>query len=375
MGATLSLCMIVRDEERVLARALDGVSSDVDEIVIADTGSRDGTVALAKRYTDKVFDFEWCDDFAAARNFSFSKASCEFVMWLDADDIVTPENAELLKKLKDRLETETPDTVMCRYDVAFDKKGRATYSFIRERILRREGCPPWQGCVHECVSPFGKLMFSHFTVRHGGDPFKNKKGRNLAIYQKNVSAGVKLDPRHTFYYGRELVANGLFAEAEGVLKEAVEGEGWAVNKIEASKALADCYLSRGREEDALNALLGSFRFGEPRASVMCKLGAVFKRRGMLKEAIYWYTAALSAKDFSAYGDFDQPECRGMIPLVELTACYWADGESRKSFKCHLAAEELDPEHPSVRYNREFFKARGMYPPRCDETERPSRRAP
>ena len=171
------------------------------------------------------------------------------------------------------------------------------------------------------------------------------------------------------------MANGLFAEAEGVLKEAVEGEGWAVNKIEASKALADCYLSRGREEDALNALLGSFRFGEPRASVMCKLGAVFKRRGMLKEAIYWYTAALSAKDFSAYGDFDQPECRGMIPLVELTACYWADGESRKSFKCHLAAEELDPEHPSVRYNREFFKARGMYPPRCDETERPSRRAP
>lgn len=105
MGATLSLCMIVRDEERVLARALDGVSSGVDEIVIADTGSRDGTVALAKRYTDKVFDFEWCDDFAAARNFSFSKASCEFVMWLDADDIVTPENAELLKKLKDRLET------------------------------------------------------------------------------------------------------------------------------------------------------------------------------------------------------------------------------------------------------------------------------
>ena len=114
MGVSLSLCMIVKNEEKVLSRALDGVKGRVDEIVIADTGSEDGTKKIAARYTDKVYDFEWKDDFAAARNFSFSKATGDYVMWLDADDIVTPENGELLAKLRERLENEAPDTVMCR---------------------------------------------------------------------------------------------------------------------------------------------------------------------------------------------------------------------------------------------------------------------
>ena len=354
----LSLCMIVKDEGSVLSRALDGVKELVDEIVIADTGSTDLTKEIAARYTDKIFDFEWKDDFAAARNFSFSKASCEYVMWLDADDVVTEENAERLAELRGRLSSESPDVVMCRYDVAFDSEDRPTYSYIRERILRREGCPPWQGCVHECIPPHGNIMFSHFTVRHGKTPGKVRGDRNLRIYRKFIASGGKLDPRHTFYYGRELMYNRLYPEAEKVLKEAVDGDGWAVNKIEASRALADCLLALGRTDDAMDALLGSFRFGEPRASVLCALASVFKQKKMYKEAIYWYTAALSAKDFSFMGDFDSPECRGIVPLIELSVCYWLDGEEDKALKCHRAAKKLAPDHPSVVYNESFFREHG-----------------
>lgn len=357
--ALLSLNMIVKNECEVLARALDGVWGLVDEIVVTDTGSTDETKKIAERYTDKIYDFEWCDDFAAARNFSFSKSTCDYVMWLDADDVVTPENAGLLAKLKGRLENEVPDTVMCRYEVAFDRQGKATYSYIRERVLRRETCPGWQGFVHECIPPTGKIIFSHFTVKHCPLPGRRHGRRNLDIYQNHVSNGVKLDPRHTFYYGRELYANRLYREAEGVLRDAAEKEGWAVNKIEASRVLADCLQAQGKEEEALSALLGSFRFGEPRAAVMCKIGGIFRRKNMLREAIYWYTAALSAKDFSAYGDFDQPECRGIVPLVELTACYWQIGEKEKSLACHKTAAELDPLHPSVLFNEGFFKSKGM----------------
>ena len=78
--------MIVRNEEDVLARCLDSVSSLVDEIIIVDTGSQDKTREIAARYTDHVYDFTWIDDFAAARNFSFSKATMDYQMWLDADD-------------------------------------------------------------------------------------------------------------------------------------------------------------------------------------------------------------------------------------------------------------------------------------------------
>lgn len=358
MAPLLSLCMIVKDEEEVLSRALDGVSPFCDEIVIADTGSTDSTVEIARRYTDRVFDFEWTDDFAAARNFSFSKAAGEYVMWLDADDIVTPENGERLKKLRERLIREAPDTVMCRYDAAFDAQGRTTFSYIRERVLKREGCPPWQGFVHECISPFGKIVFSHFTVRHGETPGKVRGRRNLDIYQRHVAAGEKLDARHMLYYGRELTAHRLYREAEGVLEDAVRDSEWDVGRIEACKVLADCLLAQGKREKAVETLFSSFRFGEPRAQVLCKLGAIFRAEGRLKEAVYWYTASLSAKDFTLLGDFDQPEYRTVIPLVELTACFWQLGEKEKAFKCHTAALELSPDHPAVRFNEDFFRAHG-----------------
>ena len=67
---TISLCMIVKNEERVLKRCLDSVRDLVDEIIIVDTGSTDATKRIAAGYTDKIYDFTWNDDFSAARNFA-----------------------------------------------------------------------------------------------------------------------------------------------------------------------------------------------------------------------------------------------------------------------------------------------------------------
>ena len=96
--AEISLCMIVRDERETLARCLDSVKEAVDEIIIVDTGSKDETREIARRYTPHVYDFFWKDDFSAARNESFAHATRDFLMWLDADDVV--ENAEALVRFK-----------------------------------------------------------------------------------------------------------------------------------------------------------------------------------------------------------------------------------------------------------------------------------
>ena len=71
----ISVCLIVKDEELVIERCLCCVQKFADEIIVVDTGSKDRTKELAKKFTDKVFDFEWDDDFSKARNFSFSKAT------------------------------------------------------------------------------------------------------------------------------------------------------------------------------------------------------------------------------------------------------------------------------------------------------------
>jgi glycosyltransferase involved in cell wall biosynthesis len=94
---TISLCMIVKNEEAILGRCLSCIKDYVDEIVIVDTGSTDHTVKIAKNFTDKVYHFKWCDDFSAARNFSLSKASKKWVLTLDADEFLN--KPELLRRL------------------------------------------------------------------------------------------------------------------------------------------------------------------------------------------------------------------------------------------------------------------------------------
>ena len=75
---SISLCMIVKDEEAVLARCLDSVQGIADEIIIVDTGSSDQTRAIASQY-GRVLDFAWCNDFSAARNYSFAQAGCDYI--------------------------------------------------------------------------------------------------------------------------------------------------------------------------------------------------------------------------------------------------------------------------------------------------------
>jgi glycosyltransferase involved in cell wall biosynthesis len=102
---SISLCMIVKNEEAVIGRCLDSVQGIADEINIVDTGSVDKTKDIAARYTDRIFDFEWTDDFAAARNFSFQQATTDYILWLDADDVFTENDQEILLDLKGTLDS------------------------------------------------------------------------------------------------------------------------------------------------------------------------------------------------------------------------------------------------------------------------------
>ena len=107
---TISLCMIVKNEERVLKRCLDSVRDLVDEIIIVDTGSTDATKRIAAGYTDKIYDLTWNDDFSAARNFAFSKATKEYIYSADADEVLSEENRRRFRLLKETLLPEIDTT-------------------------------------------------------------------------------------------------------------------------------------------------------------------------------------------------------------------------------------------------------------------------
>ncbi|MBS3098079.1 glycosyltransferase [Candidatus Woesearchaeota archaeon] len=95
----ISLCILTKNEEKTLARAINSVKDVVDEIVIVDTGSKDKTKKIAKKFTSKIYDFKWNNNFANARNFSISKATKEWILILDADEIINKKDSLKIKKL------------------------------------------------------------------------------------------------------------------------------------------------------------------------------------------------------------------------------------------------------------------------------------
>ena len=149
---TISLCMIVKDEEAVLKRCLESAKEIADEMIVVDTGSRDQTREIAEKEGARVYQFPWIDDFAAARNFSFSQAVMDYCLWLDADDVLLPEDRRRLQKLKESLEPGV-DMVMMKYNTAFDSQGKPIFSYYRERLIRNFRGYRWMGAVHEVIPP------------------------------------------------------------------------------------------------------------------------------------------------------------------------------------------------------------------------------
>ena len=186
--ATISLCMIVKDEEAVLERCLTSVFPAVYEIIIADTGSQDHTREIAAKYAHKLLEIPWENNFAAARNASFSKATGEYLMWLDADDVILPEDLTKLLQLKEKL-NGTQDVIMLPYHTAFDEAGRPVFTCYRERILRRSLPHYWEGRVHEVIVHAGRLLYADAAVTHRSIKTAYSD-RNLRIYEMPLHQGI-----------------------------------------------------------------------------------------------------------------------------------------------------------------------------------------
>jgi glycosyltransferase involved in cell wall biosynthesis len=186
--------MIVRDEEETLGRILDEAAQFCDELVVVDTGSSDDSRSIAAKAGARVFDFEWADDFSAARQYAFDACQGEWIIWLNAGDSITPDVRERMRHAKDEILTRNLDAVYTPYRYRFDPAtGQCTYSFNRERIVRRVPGLRWAGVVHEVIEMPGNRLLQRddLYVEHRPDPQKavRRGGRNLRITEKALQAG------------------------------------------------------------------------------------------------------------------------------------------------------------------------------------------
>lgn len=116
--------MIVKNEEQFLERCLNSAQALVDEIIIVDTGSTDRTKEIAKKFTDKIFDFPWNDDFSAARNESLKHVTKDWVLVLDADEVINSADHQTIQSLVQNTDNTVGGFVFERLDYTTDEKTR-----------------------------------------------------------------------------------------------------------------------------------------------------------------------------------------------------------------------------------------------------------
>lgn len=347
---TVSLCMIVKNEEATLGRCLESVKGIFDETIIVDTGSADSTKETAAGYADKVLDFKWCDDFSAARNYAYEQAEMEYVMWLDADDVLLPADAAKLTALKNTLTPET-DAVMMKYNLGLDEHGDAALSFYRERLTKRSRGFKWREPIHEHLEIGGKVLTCDICITHK----KNRAGkttRNIEIYEKLLKNGETLTPRGEYYYARELAEHGRYKEAADWFNTFLDsGKGWLEDNIAACIRLCACYTALDMPDEAFAAVCRSFSYDLPRAEACCRAGYCLMKRGKYRTAAFWFELALKLTPPENNWGFCEHDYLGYIPCVELAVCHDRLGEYEKALEYNERAGEYKPTSPVVAHNR------------------------
>lgn len=259
---TVSLALIVRNEQHTLGRCLASVADAFDEIVVVDTGSRDATVEVARRYTARVFDFEWRDDFSAARQFAFDQATSDWVVWLDADDVVSNAAA-----LRPTLAAAPPEVAgfEWRYVTGRDTWGNATCEYWRERCVRNDGTFRWHGRIHEVLIPTRPLALVRDTevfVEHHPEHARaaEKQSRNIRILESELrDAGPNASPRLLFYLGNEYASAGRARKAVACYRKYLRVATWNDERYLAQTRLANLLRIERKYEEAVDAGLAALK--------------------------------------------------------------------------------------------------------------------
>jgi GT2 family glycosyltransferase/Flp pilus assembly protein TadD len=178
----VSLTMIVKNEEHHLSACLESVKHLVDEMIVVDTGSTDRTREIVEVFGAKLYEFPWINHFAAARNEALRYATGDWVLWMDADDRIDPENQGKLKKLIDSLTDENAAFVMKCYCLGDGPGGATTVDHVR--LFRNLPAHRWKYRVHEQILPSirasrGDVRWSDVTITHVGYADPAARGRKL----------------------------------------------------------------------------------------------------------------------------------------------------------------------------------------------------
>lgn len=328
----LSQCMIVKNEEKNIRRALTWGKNIVCEQIVVDTGSTDSTVEIAKELGAKVYHFEWIDDFSAAKNFAIEQATGNWIAFLDADEYFLEDDAKKILPLLSRLEEERRRLkipLIVRSALAnLDDEGNTTSIATQARLFSNVRNLRYDGRIHENLMIGAKKAPTAFEARdmlmiyHTGYSNKvyketRKLDRNIAILRKEVEK----DPENYeawAYLGDSLMANRQLKEAEEVYNLVVDHMGPEL--IQERRDFVFCNLLKIKynlrvmdENDILTTYYKSVEDGCLAPDAEYWVGRWMLDRGKLESGIKYLELALSRlEQYKRDGNLDMA---GSLPYI------------------------------------------------------------
>ncbi len=290
--------MIVKNEEKNLPACLESVKEAVDEIIVVDTGSTDNTVEVAKRFGAKVYYFQWCDHFAKARNESLKHATCDYILWLDADDRMKKEDVKKLIELKKFLNPQ--DKYAFYFQLVNEYKDGRQDRCFQIRMFPNSDQIRFKGRIHETVMADlkrlkieSKFLEPVIRIFHMGYREKNrsKLERNLKLLLKALEEAPE---EHIYYYYLGMTYSGLgeTEKAKEYLKKLLRSEkikhGLSPVYIAGGIELANLFIKENNFDHALEIVDGLYK-DFPQADVIKLLkGNLLLKLDKPQEAISMY---------------------------------------------------------------------------------------
>lgn len=295
MNASISLCMIVKDEEKILGRCLDSVKDKVDEIIVVDTGSSDNTIEIANQYTTLVYTLAWTNNFSEARNYSLRKATKEYILVLDADEYLDAET-DLQQELSSKLDY-----------YLFNIKNYHSYgeSFTHSavRLFKNDAALYYENRLHEHLNIVGNDSLkggeAEALIHHTGYSAekmdeKNKLKRNLPLMQQAVRENP--DAYNLYNMGKTYLSLDEHLKAVEYFKKAYP---LSTNRVFLPELLVKLAYSLGeleRNEEGLNILNDAVHVFSDETEMWYIRGELFAKTGYYKDAIASFEECLKMGD-------------------------------------------------------------------------------